>query len=144
MITDCPGFNEHALKITISPVPRKGKSFWSSFAKESVQRWTIKAKDEEDLVDWIVAIKAKIESYIPENPPAPLYQSSASLESKVNISAEKNNEVKNEAFDIAQHTDDSVPPQAQNEKDISLTKDAVVKQTSADTLTRQDTFQLVS
>jgi hypothetical protein len=144
MVTESPNTNDHTFEITIFPVPRKGKSFWGSLAKESVQRWIIKAKGEEDMVDWIVAIKAKIESYIPDSPPAPLFQSSTALESKINVGMEANNETKEETSDKVSENKDLIHPEPENEEFAQLTKDVVLKQTSADTLARQETLHLVS
>lgn len=68
------------IEITIAPVPRKTKSlFWT----RDEQKWIIKADSEEKTVDWIVDLKNKINSYIPDKPPSPLFKSVTSLEANI-------------------------------------------------------------
>lgn len=65
----------HSFEICVLPIPRSKDGFWSKLTREPVtHRWVIRAESEEDMVDWIVEIKKKIDSYVPERPPSPLFK----------------------------------------------------------------------
>ena len=86
--------HKHVFEITVSPIPRKDSSasgfnlFWSSLIKDNPQKWIIKADSEEGMVDWIVCLKKKIESYLPSGPPSPIFTSPAALETKIQAEME--------------------------------------------------------
>lgn len=98
------------IEISIAPIPRKTKSlFWTR--EPSEQKWLIKADSEEKMVDWIVDLKNKINSYIPDKPPSPLFTSVSSLEANIERRTEDaaNNiydpdSVKLMAYDYSQET----------------------------------------
>lgn len=99
---------EYLIEITISPIPRKTKSlFWTR--EPSEQKWMIKADSEDKMVDWIVDLKNKINSYIPEKPPSPLFKSVTSLEANIERRTEDlvqndQDSVKLMAYDMSQET----------------------------------------
>jgi hypothetical protein len=73
---------ENLFEIIIAPLPRKSKSvFWTREPSES--KWLIKAESEEKMIDWIVDLKNKINSYIPDKPPAPLFKTVNTLEANI-------------------------------------------------------------
>jgi hypothetical protein len=76
MISGSKKNSEHTFEICVLPIPRSNDGFWSKFSKDSAKghRWILKSETEEDMVDWIVEIKKKIDSYVPERPPSPLFK----------------------------------------------------------------------
>jgi hypothetical protein len=73
---------EHSFEIIVAPLPRKTKSmFWTR--EPSEQKWIIKSESEDKMVDWIVDLKNKINSYIPDKPPSPLFKSMTTLEADI-------------------------------------------------------------
>ncbi|KAJ3416854.1 hypothetical protein HDV05_008439 [Chytridiales sp. JEL 0842] len=51
------------------------------------KRYEIKASDEEEMVEWVGILRAKIESYMPAGPPAPLFSPTHEIQERVETAA---------------------------------------------------------
>ena len=91
----CPKTHDNIFEIKIAPIPRKSKSaFWSK--EPSDQKWSFKADSEENIVDWMVKLKSKINSYIPNKPPSPLFKSVPALEVSIQEKVNQNAQIFND------------------------------------------------
>ncbi|KAJ3306913.1 hypothetical protein HDU76_004730 [Blyttiomyces sp. JEL0837] len=53
------------------------------------RRYEIRAGSEEEMIEWVAVLKAKIEAYIPNGPPAPLYRTPEELQDRLQITLEQ-------------------------------------------------------
>ncbi|KAJ3351377.1 hypothetical protein GGF32_004305 [Allomyces javanicus] len=71
---------EYCFEITVQP-PRETGLF--AFGKNKETKYLIKASTEEDMVDWLCAIKKQIELYTPKSPPEPLFPAPTAVQDRV-------------------------------------------------------------
>nr|KAJ3411143.1 hypothetical protein HK105_002712 [Polyrhizophydium stewartii] len=78
--------HQHVFEIIIQHRrPRSGGLFslWAKPTSDSWTRFEFKATTDNDLVEWLAVLQRKIQSYVPQGPPSPLFRSQQMIEQSV-------------------------------------------------------------
>lgn len=76
VVTDKP--NQHIFAIVVQDAGKEGKG---------CTKFEIKAGSEEEMIEWIGCLKAQIDSFIPDEPPMPLFHSATEIQEMVDETA---------------------------------------------------------
>ncbi|KAJ3288411.1 hypothetical protein HK104_008193, partial [Borealophlyctis nickersoniae] len=75
---------QHVFHIVIGHSRRKHQLVPGLFkGTNDTVRFDLRASSEDEMIEWMAALKRKIESYIPDGPPAPIFRTANELEAEV-------------------------------------------------------------
>ncbi|KAL5036945.1 hypothetical protein RTP6_004456 [Batrachochytrium dendrobatidis] len=87
--------NQHIFELIIQRRRPRSGGFFGAWARPSVDAWTrfeFKASNELELIEWLAALQGRIQNFVPQGPPSPLFKSQQSIEKSVEAMIKEHHE----------------------------------------------------